>query len=345
MALKGKASKVHRRRWHPHPVSSLGAPLAGNLRFPPVIVVDTQVKNTRPGERAEATAWGRAGICPLKVTFLSSVVNSWQTGPFSPRGYVRQSEDRLCESESRRLAETGLERLPARPFSRTGKHAARPVKGGVGQCPTQGSYRTLSSRMTGGSPHGADRFAGQPEIAAPVHTAGIADGTAMVLRLASSGRSNARVLGRSPGELVFRVSAGRSLRTIVRRGLLEESVLSGGSGGPGRLRPGELPSPSPVEGVEGLGHDAGGAGAAVSAGVGGMIAAPALCVRHGRSPRGKSEDLTIPFPSFSPQGLTVSNSTHNAGSQKAHLLISLIPLVFEGKRHFTACYVSVLSRA
>ena len=65
MALKGKASKVHRRRWHPHPVSSLGAPLAGNLRFPPVIVVDTQVKNTRPGERAEATAWGTAGICPL----------------------------------------------------------------------------------------------------------------------------------------------------------------------------------------------------------------------------------------------------------------------------------------
>ena len=48
-----------------------------------------------------------------------------------PGVYVRQSEDRLCEPDSRRLAEAGLERLPARPFSRTGKHAARSVKGGV----------------------------------------------------------------------------------------------------------------------------------------------------------------------------------------------------------------------
>ena len=163
-----------------------------------------------------------------------------------------------------------MERLPARPFSRTGKHAARPVK---------------------------------------------ADGTDMVLRLASSGRFNARVLGQSPDELVFQVSAGRSQRTIVRTGLLEEPVLM--SGGPGRLRPREHLSPSPEEGVEGLGHDARGARTTVSAGVGGMIAAPALCVRHGRSPRGKSEDLTIPFPSISPQGLTVSNSTNNAGSHNA----------------------------
>ena len=103
---------------------------------------------------------------------------------------------------------------------------------------------------------------GHQEIAAPVHTAGIADGTAMVLRLASSGRLNARVLGRNPDELVFQVSAGRSQRTIVRTGLLEEPVLSGGSGGPGRLRPRELLSPSPEEGVEGLGHDARGARAA-----------------------------------------------------------------------------------
>ena len=158
---------------------------------------------------------------------------------------------------------------------------------------------------------------GQSEIAAPVHTAGIADGTAMVLRLTSSGGFNARVLGRSPDELVVRVSAEGSQRTIVRTGLREEPVLSGGSGGPGRLRPEEPLSPSPEEGVESLGHDARGARAAVSAGGSGMIAGPALCVRHGRSPRGNSEDLTIPFPSLSPQGLTVSNSTHNAGSHKA----------------------------
>ena len=52
MALKGKASKVHRRRWHSHPASSLGAPLVEKGRFPPVVVLDTQVKNIRPGERS-----------------------------------------------------------------------------------------------------------------------------------------------------------------------------------------------------------------------------------------------------------------------------------------------------
>ena len=52
-----------------------------------------------------------------------------------PGVYVSQSEDRLCEPDSRHLAEAGLERLPARPFSRTGKHAARSVKEGVWQCP------------------------------------------------------------------------------------------------------------------------------------------------------------------------------------------------------------------
>ena len=71
---------------------------------------------------------------------------------------------------------------------------------------------------------------------------------------------------------------------------------------------------STEEGVEGLGHDGHGARTAVSAGVGGMIAGPALCVGNDPSPDGKSEGFTIPFLSFSPQGLTVSNSTHNAGS-------------------------------
>ena len=85
----------------------------------------------------------------------------------------------------------------------------------------------------------------------------------------------------------------------------------------GRLRPAELLSPPAEDGVEGLGHDGRGARAAVSAGVGGMIARSALRVRHGQSPRGKSKDLPIPFPSFSPQDLSVSNSTHNAGSDNA----------------------------
>ena len=91
--------------------------------------------------------------------------------------------------------------------------------------------------------------------------------------------------------------------------------MSGWSGGSGRIRPGELLSPSSEEGIECLGHGACGARTTVSDGVVGMIAGPALCVRHSRSPRGKSEDFTIPFPSFSPQGLSVSDSTHNAGSQ------------------------------
>ena len=129
-------------------------------------------------------------------------------------------------------------------------------------------------------------------------------------------RASLELSGRRPDQLVGQGSAGRDQRTIVRTELLEEPVLSGGSGGSGPLRPGELLSPSAVEGVEGLGHDVRGTRSAVSAGVGGMIAGPALCVRHDRSPRGRSEDLTIPFPSFSPQGLTVSNSTHNAGSHK-----------------------------
>ena len=95
----------------------------------------------------------------------------------------------------------------------------------------------------------------------------------------------------------------------------EQAPLSGDLSGVAPACP--LLPLSAEEEVEGLGHDGRGPRAAVSADVGGMITEPALCIRHDRSPRGNSEDLTIPFPSFSPQGLTVSNSTHNAGSQKA----------------------------
>ena len=63
----------------------------------------------------------------------------------------------------------------------------------------------------------------------------------------------------------------------------------------------ELLPPAAEEGVESLGHDARGARAAVSAGGNSMIAGPALCVRHSLTPRGKSEDLTILFPSLPPQ--------------------------------------------
>ena len=66
-------------------------------------------------------------------------------------------------------------------------------------------------------------------------------------------------------------SAGRSPPTIVRSELLEKPVMSGGSGGSGRLRSGEHLSPFAEEGVEGLGHDVRGAPAAISAGLGGMI--------------------------------------------------------------------------
>ena len=68
------------------------------------------------------------------------------------------------------------------------------------------------------------------------------------------------------------------------------------------------------EGVESPGHDVRGARTAVSAG--GMITGAALRVRHDRGPRGRIEDAKIPLPSLFPQGLTVSNSTHNAASQK-----------------------------
>ena len=86
------------------------------------------------------------------------------------------------------------------------------------------------------------------------------------------------------------------------RGYWNKELLSGGPGGLGRLWARELLPPAAEAGVESLGHDARGARAAVSADVGGMIAGPALCVRHSLSPRGKSEGLTIPFPSLPPQG-------------------------------------------
>ena len=60
--------------------------------------------------------------------------------------------------------------------------------------------------------------------------------------------------GQRPDQLVRQGSegsAGRDQRTIVRTGLLEQPVLSGGRGGSGPLRPGEPLSASAGEGVEG----------------------------------------------------------------------------------------------
>ena len=100
-------------------------------------------------------------------------------------------------------------------------------------------------------------------------------------------------------------------------GLLEEMLLSGGARWQD-LRSAGLFTAATEEGVEGLGHDARGARAAVSDGGSGMIAGSALCGRHDQGPQGRSEDVTIPLPSLFPQGLTVSISTQNAGSHKAH---------------------------
>ena len=86
----------------------------------------------------------------------------------------------------------------------------------------------------------------------------------------------------------------------------------------GRLRTAGLFMPAAEEGIKGLGHDVRCARAAISAGPGGMIAGPALRGRHDQGPRGRIEGVTIPLPSLFPQGLTVSNSTQNAGSHKAH---------------------------
>jgi hypothetical protein len=57
----------------------------------------------------------------------------------------------------------------------------------------------------------------------------------------------------------------------------------------------ELLPPAAEEGVESLGHDARGARAAVSAGGNGMIAGPALCVRHSltRVDSGRGQNRTL----------------------------------------------------
>ena len=60
-------------------------------------------KKHPPGGEGLSHSPADGGNHPSKATCLSSVVNSWRKGPFSPTGYVRQSEDRLCEPQSPRL--------------------------------------------------------------------------------------------------------------------------------------------------------------------------------------------------------------------------------------------------
>ena len=59
-------------------------------------------KTTRPGESLSHNP-ADGSYHPTKVTLLPSVVNCWQKGPFSLRGYVGSPEDRLCEPRSPRL--------------------------------------------------------------------------------------------------------------------------------------------------------------------------------------------------------------------------------------------------
>ena len=58
-------------------------------------------KKHPPGGEGLSHSSADGGNHPSKATCLSSVVNSWQKGPFSPPGYVQRSEDRLCESVRR----------------------------------------------------------------------------------------------------------------------------------------------------------------------------------------------------------------------------------------------------
>ena len=60
-------------------------------------------KEHPPGGEGLSHSPADGGNHPSKATCLSSVVNSWQQGPFSPTGYVQRSEDRLYEPRSPRL--------------------------------------------------------------------------------------------------------------------------------------------------------------------------------------------------------------------------------------------------
>ncbi len=84
------------------------------------------------------------------------------------------------------------------------------------------------------------------------HLTGTLLGISLILQRIARGEDSGMRAGRRPDQPVGHGSAGRGQRTIVRTGLSEDTVLTGGSGGSGRLRSGELLSPSAKEGVEGL---------------------------------------------------------------------------------------------
>ena len=67
-------------------------------------------KHPSRGERLSHTIQRTRGDYPSKETLLPSVANGSQAGPVLSPGYVRRSEDRLCEPQCRRLAAT--EALP-----------------------------------------------------------------------------------------------------------------------------------------------------------------------------------------------------------------------------------------
>ena len=90
-----------------------------------VCPVGARMANKRPpGGEGLSPIQRTAGDCHLEVTLLQSVVSSWQTGPVQSPGYVRQSEDRLSEPQSRPRAWAGMARHPV-GGGRCGAHRRR----------------------------------------------------------------------------------------------------------------------------------------------------------------------------------------------------------------------------
>ena len=245
------------------------------------------------GRRLHPSGVVRQGAPPLlrEMPGVASPAQGFQrpTGGRAARSHLQETRSRfLSPSPSRR-------HIPQRS-----RHRARGSRTGGGGC--------RSSRPPEVS------FSERPEILVACTVATIiehATGKAGAVsgRLSSSqgsGRTSRSSGNMWRGGSTYNCTHG----IIVRAGVARRGRRLG------RLRTAGLFMSAAEEGIKGLGHDVRSARAAISAGPGGMIAGPALRGRHDRGPRGRIEGVTIPLPSLFPQGLTVSNSTQNAGSHK-----------------------------